>query len=110
MDTSKYQELFISEAEEYLEQISDSILELERNPGNMDAVNNMFRGLHTIKGMAASMGYGEIAKIAHQLEDVADLIRNNKIKLYKELINNSWYLEVSITLYVQNPFNAFQYP
>lgn len=87
MDTSKYQELFISEAEEYLEQISDSILELERNPGNMDAVNNMFRGLHTIKGMAASMGYGEIAKIAHQLEDVADLIRNNKIKLYKELID-----------------------
>lgn len=87
MDTSKYQELFISEAEEYLEQISDSILELERNPSNKDAVSNMFRGLHTIKGMSASMGYGDIAKIAHQLEDIADLIRNGRIKLYKELID-----------------------
>ncbi len=87
MDTSKYEELFISEAEEYIEQISDSILELERNADNKEAVSNIFRGLHTIKGMAASMGYADIAKIAHQLEDIVDLIRNERISLYKELID-----------------------
>ena len=87
MNTSKYEKLFISEAIDYIEQISDSILELERDPNNIESVNSIFRGLHTIKGMAASMGYGDITQIAHQLEDIIDLVKNGKIKLYRELID-----------------------
>jgi len=87
MDTSKYEDLFISEAEEYIEKISNSILLLEKDKENTEAINEIFRAMHTIKGMAASMGYINISQIAHALEDVMDLIRMGKIELYTELID-----------------------
>ncbi len=87
MNTAKYEKLFISEAIDYIEQISDSILQLEKDPDNIESVNSIFRGLHTIKGMAASMGYGDITQIAHQLEDIVDLVKSGKIELYRELID-----------------------
>lgn len=87
MSNSKYEDLFISEAEDYIEQVSDNILLLEKDSGNKEAVNNIFRAMHTIKGMAASMGYVDISQISHQMEDIMDLIRNDQIKLYNELID-----------------------
>ncbi len=87
MDTSKYEDLFISEAEEYIDKISNSILLLEKNKSDTEAINEIFRAMHTIKGMAASMGYINISQIAHALEDVMDLIRTGKIELYTELID-----------------------
>jgi len=87
MDTSKYEDLFISEAEEYIEQISNALLTLEREPENADAISSIFRAMHTLKGMSASMGYVGIAQLAHALEDVMDMIRNGKLKMYNELID-----------------------
>ncbi|HAV92552.1 TPA: hypothetical protein DCW38_05150, partial [candidate division WOR-3 bacterium] len=87
MDTSKYEELFISESEEYIEQISAALLQLERNASDTESVNVIFRAMHTLKGMAASMGYVEISQVAHGLEDVMDAIRNKKLSLSNELID-----------------------
>ena len=87
MDTSNYEELFISESEEYIEQISAALLQLEKNSEDIESVNVIFRAMHTLKGMAASMGYVEISQIAHGLEDVMDQIRNNNLKLSNELID-----------------------
>jgi two-component system chemotaxis sensor kinase CheA len=84
---TNYEELFISEAEEYLEQVSDSILKLEKDMNDIEAINSIFRGMHTIKGMAASMGYSSITKISHSIEDVMDLIRNEKLQVSTELID-----------------------
>ncbi|MGE3062996.1 MAG: chemotaxis protein CheA [bacterium] len=85
MDTSKYEELFISESEEYIEQISSALLELEKNSQDTESVNVIFRAMHTLKGMAASMGYVEISQIAHGLEDIMDMIRSGKLQLSNEL-------------------------
>lgn len=87
MSNSKYEDLFISEAEDYIEQVSDNVLLLEKDSGNKEAISSIFRAMHTIKGMAASMGYMSISQIAHQMEDIMDLIRNDQIALYNELID-----------------------
>lgn len=84
---TNYEELFISEAEEYLEQVSDSILKLEKDMNDVEAINSIFRGMHTIKGMAASMGYSSITKISHSIEDVMDLIRSEKLQVSSELVD-----------------------
>mgnify|MGYP000126745001 CR=1 FL=1 len=84
---TNYEELFISEAEEYLEQVSDSILKLEKDMNDIEAINSIFRGMHTIKGMAASMGYSSITKISHSIEDVMDLIRSEKLQVSSELVD-----------------------
>ncbi|MDD3804113.1 MAG: chemotaxis protein CheA [bacterium] len=85
MDTSKYEDLFISESEEYIEQISSALLDLEKNSESTESVNVIFRAMHTLKGMAASMGYIEISQIAHGLEDVMDMIRGGTLQLSNEL-------------------------
>lgn len=87
METSKYQQLFISESEDYIQTISSNILILEKNPSDSDAIKNIFRGLHTLKGMAASMGYSDIAQLSHMMEDIIDMIRNGQLELYRELID-----------------------
>ncbi len=84
---SNYEELFISEAEDYLEQISNSILKLEKDMNDTEAINSIFRGMHTLKGMAASMGYSSITKISHAMEDIMDLIRNSKLNITVDLID-----------------------
>jgi len=66
---SKYRAIFIEEATEHLEEMSRGLLELERDPGRAEAIDLVFRMAHSIKGMAASLGYDPITEVAHRLED-----------------------------------------
>ena len=52
MDVSQYLEIFIDETEEHLQTLSDCIMELEKEPENMDTINEIFRAAHSLKGMA----------------------------------------------------------
>ena len=56
MDVSQYLEIFIDETEEHLQTLSDCIMELEKEPENMDTINEIFRAAHSLKGMAGTMG------------------------------------------------------
>lgn len=69
MDMSKYKEMFLSEAAEHLEKMGQLIVALEADPANRAGIDALFREAHSIKGMAASMGYEQTAKLAHHLED-----------------------------------------
>lgn len=75
MDMTQYLSLFVSEAKEHLNAMGDLIVALEKSPGNMEDVDSLFRSAHSVKGMAASMGYDEIAELAHALEDLMDRVR-----------------------------------
>ena len=55
MDVSQYLEIFIDETEEHLQTLSDCIMELEKEPENMDTINEIFRAAHSLKGMAGTM-------------------------------------------------------
>ena len=80
-----YRELFLSESQEYLTIISNCLVKLEENPSDKNSINEIFRCVHTLKGMAATMGYEKLSHLAHQTEDLLDAVRNHKIKLSGEI-------------------------
>ena len=73
MDSAQYAELFLSESREHVSAINHSLLELERGTGGDEPVGAIFRGVHTIKGMSATMGYTAVASLSHELETLLDL-------------------------------------
>jgi len=80
MDKS-YRDLFFAESTEYLKDVNKHLVSLEKNPHDDEAINNIFRLMHTLKGMAATMRFVDIAEVAHKLEDAFDSFRTKKIEL-----------------------------
>jgi len=76
MDMSKYHDLFLTETEEHLRHMSQLTVALEQNPSDRDGIDALFREAHSIKGMAASMGFDGTADLAHHLEDLMVGFRN----------------------------------
>ncbi len=76
MDMSKYREMFLTESREHLKNMSRLILALEQNPSDAEGIDSLFREAHSVKGMAASMGYDRTAELAHNLEDLMDGFRS----------------------------------
>lgn len=87
MELSQYLEVFIEECREHLQNCNENLLKLEKDPENLDIVNEIFRSAHTLKGMAATMGYEDMANLTHQMENVLDGVRNGKYKFTPELLD-----------------------
>jgi two-component system chemotaxis sensor kinase CheA len=75
MDSTQYAELFLTESREHVSAINHSLLELERGAGGDEPVGAIFRSVHTIKGMSATMGYTAVATLSHELETLLDGVR-----------------------------------
>ena len=75
MDSAQYAELFLTESREHVSAINHSLLELERGVGGDEPVGAIFRAVHTIKGMSATMGYTPVASLSHELETLLDRVR-----------------------------------
>jgi two-component system, chemotaxis family, sensor kinase CheA len=75
MDLSQYAELFLAESREHLSACNHLLLEWERAPANPAPVGGLFRAVHTVKGMAATMGYARVTDLAHRTETLLDLLR-----------------------------------
>lgn len=86
MDTSQYLEMFLGESMDNLQTLNESLLELEQNPDDMDKLNEIFRVAHTIKGMAATMGFSDIAELTHKMEDVLSEFREGKLKVTQNVV------------------------
>jgi two-component system, chemotaxis family, sensor kinase CheA len=76
LDMSKYRQLFLEEGTEHLGEMSRALLELEKDPASGESIDVVFRMAHSIKGMAASLGYDSISEVAHRLEDRMSEIRS----------------------------------
>lgn len=87
MDTMEYIDMFLDESREHLQAVNDHLLVLEKNPSEVSLVNEIFRSAHTLKGMAATMQFEDIASLTHQMENVLDLIRNEKLSVTTEVID-----------------------
>jgi two-component system, chemotaxis family, sensor kinase CheA len=75
MDMSQYKSLFLSESREYLKTINETVVALEESPSDRAAIDALFRGAHSLKGMAASMEYGDVVEVAHSMEDLMIRVR-----------------------------------
>lgn len=87
MDNNRYMELFAEESKEHIQVLNDNILELEVDTNNMEAVNEIFRAAHTLKGMAGTLGLNLITDITHNMENILDDIRNQKKEVTSHLID-----------------------
>ncbi|MDH3999435.1 MAG: Hpt domain-containing protein, partial [Desulfuromonadales bacterium] len=76
MDMSQYRALFLSETREHLNNLNKLTVALEQTPDDRETVNALFREAHSIKGMAATMGFEQTTRLAHRLEDMLDAFRS----------------------------------
>ncbi len=83
----KIRDAFRVEASEILSELEASLLELEKDPGDMEAVSSVFRSFHTLKGSGGMCGFDEISEFTHQIETVYDQVRNWRIEADKNLID-----------------------
>src|SRR5688572_20260543 len=78
MDLTRYADLFLTESREHLSAINHLLLELERAPTAAEPLSAIFRAVHTVKGMSATMGYEAVASLSHELETVLDAVRRGE--------------------------------
>lgn len=87
MEVNQYLEMFIDESKEHLQSCSEHLLDLEKNPSDLAIVSEIFRSAHTLKGMAATMGFEDLADLTHKMENVLDAIRNEKIAVTSDILD-----------------------
>ncbi|WP_026696282.1 chemotaxis protein CheA [Alkalicoccus chagannorensis] len=87
MEGNQYLEMFIDESTEHLQAVNDNLLKLENDPSDTIIVDEIFRSAHTLKGMAATMGFDDLASLTHQMENVLDGIRNDRITAGSDLMD-----------------------
>ncbi|HLK19424.1 MAG TPA: chemotaxis protein CheA [Bryobacteraceae bacterium] len=78
---------FILESREHLTSIELQLLTLDQDPGNAEAIHAIFRGFHTIKGMAGFLDQDAIRDVAHEVETVLDLARNGQLTITSTVID-----------------------
>ncbi len=72
---------FIVEAREHLGAVELQLVALDQNPGQMEVVHAIFRGFHSIKGLAGFLGLEIVQEVAHEVETVLDLVRQGTIRI-----------------------------
>ncbi|RLB90618.1 MAG: hypothetical protein DRH26_09385, partial [Deltaproteobacteria bacterium] len=78
---------FIVEGLEYIDEIEVNLLNLEKEPENLDCVNTIFRPFHSIKGVAGFLNLEMIRDLAHSLENLLDKVRNKELSVSSKLID-----------------------
>ena len=86
MDTSQYLSMFLDESMDNLQTLNEALLNLEQNPNDIDMLNQIFRVAHTIKGMAATMGFTAMAELTHKMEDVLSNFREGKLAVSENVV------------------------
>lgn len=86
MDTSQYLSMFLEESRDNLRTLNDCLLNLEQEPNDIDKIAQIFRVAHTIKGMAATMGFEKIAELTHKMEDVLSKFRDGEIQISENVV------------------------
>lgn len=87
MDVSQYLEIFIDETSEHIQSLSDNIMTLEKEPDNKDVINEIFRAAHSLKGMAGTMGFKRMQHLTHDMEDVFQEVRSDRVKVTSDMID-----------------------
>ncbi|WCB91384.1 Chemotaxis protein CheA [Baekduia alba] len=87
MDTSEYLPMFLAECRENLQELNLAVVRLEEAPDDRETVDAIFRIAHSLKGMAATMGFEGMATLTHKMEDVLELLRQRGGELSREVVD-----------------------
>ncbi len=102
MDVSQYLEIFIDETNGHLQNLSDCIMSLEKDPENMDTINEIFRAAHSLKGMAGTMGFKRMQRLTHDMENVFQEVRSNNMSVTSGLVDVLFQCLDAIDAYLEN--------
>ncbi|MEV6346138.1 chemotaxis protein CheA [Actinoplanes sp. NPDC051851] len=72
---------FLAEANDLLASVDEGLLQLERDPGDPDLVNEVFRAAHTFKGSSGLFDFPELTRLTHAAEDLLDAVRGGRLAL-----------------------------
>jgi two-component system, chemotaxis family, sensor kinase CheA len=78
---------FFAEAEQQVEQLESNILVIENDPSNHEAIDEIFRAAHTLKGGSATVEMMELSHFTHSVEDVLDEIRSNRVHVDEDVVD-----------------------
>lgn len=87
MDMSQYLNVFLEESKEHLASLNQSLLQLEKVPGDTGSLNEIFRAAHTLKGMSSTMGFEDMADLTHHMEDVLADLKEGVLKANSKVID-----------------------
>lgn len=79
---------FLTESSELLSDVDNKLVELEKRPGDVNLLNDIFRGFHTIKGGAGFLNVNPLVTLCHRTENLFDKLRNNELQLSPELMDS----------------------
>ncbi|MDD3437095.1 MAG: chemotaxis protein CheA [Candidatus Gastranaerophilales bacterium] len=79
--------IFQVESEEIISKLNNSLLELEKRPNNKDIILMLFRDAHSLKGASRMVGFNNVQEIAHKMEDILGLAKENKITINSKVVN-----------------------
>jgi two-component system chemotaxis sensor kinase CheA len=98
MDLEEFKEVFTEEAATHLTAFERGILALEKNSADTEAINDVFRAVHTLKGASGMVGLAETSRFSHAAESFLDEVRSGALKLVAQTV--SLLLKVHDTLRV----------
>lgn len=78
---------FIEEANDLIEELEKSLLQLEGSDGKQDLIEKVFRAMHTLKGTSSMFGYNMIGELTHDLETIYDYIRSGEAQVTEKILN-----------------------
>jgi two-component system chemotaxis sensor kinase CheA len=87
IDLSQYMGMYVDGSRENLDLMDKFLLALEQDPSNLEAVGEIFRAAHTLKGMSATMGFEKVAHLTHEMESILDQLRNHQLEVTPPIID-----------------------
>ncbi|MCC5927715.1 MAG: chemotaxis protein CheA [Cyclobacteriaceae bacterium] len=82
-----FESTYLNEAGELLAEIEEILLNLEQQPSSENAIERIFRAMHTLKGNSSMFGFVHVGELTHELENIFDDIRQEKKSVNAELLN-----------------------
>lgn len=88
MSIEKLRQVFALESEDALQQMEDSLLNLEQHPNDKESINVLFRAAHTLKGSAGVVGLNAVSQFTHSVENYLQKVRNGELSLHVTAIRS----------------------
>lgn len=83
----EYKEIFMAEANEYLQVLNDCLMKMEDNPGDTGGLQEMFRVVHSLKGMSGTMGYELLTEVSHDLENFMEKLKSGAHPVTADMVD-----------------------
>lgn len=87
IDLSQYMGMYVDGSRENLDLMDKFLLALEQDPNNLEAVGEIFRAAHTLKGMSATMGFEKVAHLTHEMENILDQLRTHQSEVTPTIVD-----------------------